>query len=92
MKTLYKIPILGMFFEMIFGDFFDQFDALENLDAIDDILSAIRNPKATASLKTLRDTFIPDFIKNYEGKKDTAIGKLIIQDKAFSPEFYNGFK
>jgi hypothetical protein len=41
MESLYKIPILGLFFKMIFGNFFDGFDSIQDIADIDGILDAL---------------------------------------------------
>lgn len=90
METLYKIPVLGIFFQMIFGDFFEWFDTVQDLEAIDRILNGLGEIEAGISLKILNDSFIPEFATNYPNQQATALWKLIAANGRFSAEFYSG--
>lgn len=85
-ETLFNIPIIGIFFKMMFGDFFKQFDVLQNKDALERVINGLWDPEQRISLKSLEADFIPDFIKD-EDSKDTPLGKLL-REKSLSSDFY----
>lgn len=88
-ESLYKIPVLGVFFKMIFGDFFDKFDSLQSVESVTRVIEALENRETRASLAALQDTFLPKFSENYSDKNETALGKLFAKNPPLSDNFYS---
>jgi hypothetical protein len=49
-QELFNIPIIGIFFKMILGDFFEKFDSADRLASIERVTKALNNPQQAKTL------------------------------------------
>lgn len=83
-ETLFNIPLIGIFFQMIFGNFFNKFDNIERLASVERLLKWMENEDHRTLLTNLEKDFIPKFLED-EDNKETPLWKVFA---SLSPEFY----
>ena len=63
---LWSIPVVGVLFKMIFWNFFDRFEQVENFEAVMRTINALQNPIRRDTMLNFHENFLPAFIWNTE--------------------------
>ena len=71
-----------MFFKMVFGDFFDQFDKIENFEAVTNVIDQLQGTQKNAA-EQLRD-FFGEYANNTESENEG----LVIFARNTTPDFF----
>jgi hypothetical protein len=58
---------------MIFGNFFDGFDSIQDIESIDRVINALGNPIAARSLRHLNSSFLANFSEQYSDQQSTPL-------------------
>ena len=83
-KMLFWIPIIWIFFKMLFGGFLDKFWDANHLASVERALALMSNKNAWNSIQTLRK-YIPTYVEKHE---DSALTKIVSTFP--SPDFITG--